>query len=196
MVIINDNIYFNNSIGDISAVDLLKGELLWQLPTQSSLVIEAAFGLQTSEIIADKNTIFFSNNKNQFFSIDINSGSFNWENKINSDLTPTVVENYIFTVSLEGYLIIIDKKSGNIIKVTDVLDHFKEKKRKKITPTGFIVTSNKIYLSLDNGRLLVIDISSGKTVTTLKIDSEKISRPYILGNNLYIIKDNAIIKLN
>ena len=31
MVIINDVIYFNNSIGDISAVNINKGELLWQL---------------------------------------------------------------------------------------------------------------------------------------------------------------------
>jgi outer membrane protein assembly factor BamB len=43
MVIVNDLIYFNNSIGDISAVDINKGELLWQLPTQSSLIYEAAF---------------------------------------------------------------------------------------------------------------------------------------------------------
>ena len=41
MVIVDDNIYFNNSIGDISAVDIKKGELLWQLPTQSSLIYES-----------------------------------------------------------------------------------------------------------------------------------------------------------
>ena len=196
MVIVKDKIYFNNSIGDISAVSLDKGELLWQLPTQSSLIIESAFGLETSEIVADKNTIFFSNNKNQFFSIDINSGGFNWENKVNSSLTPTLIENYVITVSLEGYLIIIEKKSGNIIRITDVFSHFKEKKRKKINPTGFIVGSNEIYLSLDNGRLLIIDILSGKTISTLKIDNEKISRPYIQDKSLFIIKDNAIIKLN
>ena len=196
MVIVKDKIYFNNSIGDISAVSSDKGELLWQLPTQSSLIIESAFGLETSEIVADKNTIFFSNNKNQFFSIDINSGGFNWENKVNSSLTPTLIENYVITVSLEGYLIIIEKKSGNIIRITDVFSHFKEKKRKKINPTGFIVGSNEIYLSLDNGRLLIIDILSGKTISTLKIDNEKISRPYIQDKSLFIIKDNAIIKLN
>ena len=196
MVIVKDKIYFNNSMGDISAVSLDKGELLWQLPTQSSLVIESAFGLETSEIVADKNTIFFSNNKNQLFSIDINSGGFNWENKVNSSLTPTLIENYLITVSLEGYLIIIEKKSGNIIRITDVFSHFKEKKRNKINPTGFIVGSNEIYLSLDNGRLLIIDILSGKTISTLKIDNEKISRPYIQDKSLFIIKDNAIIKLN
>ena len=43
MVIVNGFIYFNNSIGDISAVDINKGELLWQLPTQSSLIYESAF---------------------------------------------------------------------------------------------------------------------------------------------------------
>ena len=89
MVIVNDLLYFNNSIGDISAVDNSKGELLWQLPTQSSLIYEAAFSLETSDIIADKNNLFFSNNKNQFFSIDLATGSFNWENKINSSLRPS-----------------------------------------------------------------------------------------------------------
>ena len=43
MVIVNDQLYFKNSIGDISAVDIKKGELLWQLPTQSSLIYEQLF---------------------------------------------------------------------------------------------------------------------------------------------------------
>ena len=53
-----------------------------------------------------------------------------------------------------------------------------------------------IYLSTTNGRLLVIDIASGKTISTLKIDSDKISRPLILDKSLFVTKDNAIIKLN
>ena len=196
MVIVDNNVYFNNFIGDISAVDLNKGELLWQLPTQSSLVIESSLGLETSEIITDNQTLFFSNNKNQFFSIDISSGSFKWKNKINSNLTPTLIENYIFTVSLEGYFIVMDKNSGNIIRITDLFSHIKDKKRKKIKPTGFVVGTKNIYLSTSNGRLMVIDISSGKTISSMKIDNEKISRPKILYDNLFVTKDNAIIKLN
>ena len=195
MVIVNGVIYFNNTIGDISAVDMNKGELLWQLPTQSSLIYEAAFSLETSDIITDSTSLFFSNNKNQLFSIDLGSGSFNWENKVNSNLRPSLVGNYIFTVSIEGYLIVIEKKSGNIIRVTDVFKNFKPKKRKKIKPTGFVMGLNNIYLSTDNGRILVIDIASGKTKSVLKIDNEKISRPIILDKNLFVVKDNAIIKL-
>jgi len=196
IVIVNDLLYFNNSIGDISAVDINKGELFWQLPTQGNLIYEAAFSLETSDIIADNKTLFFSNNKNQFFSIDLATGSFNWENKINSNIRPSLIGNYLFTVSIEGYLIVIEKNSGNIIKITDIFKNFNKKKRDKIKPVGFVIGLKNIYLSTDNGRLLVIDISSGKTKSILKIDNEKISRPFILDKNLFVIKDNAIIKLD
>ena len=99
MVIVKDVIYFNNSLGDISAVDIKSGDLLWQLPTQKSTIYEAAFSLETSDIIADENNLFFSNNNNQFFSIDLDSGSFNWENAVNSNLKPTLVGNYLLSVS-------------------------------------------------------------------------------------------------
>ena len=196
MVIVDEKIYFNNSVGDISAVDINKGELLWQLPTQSSLIYESAFSLETSDIISDKISLFFSNNKNEFYSIDINTGSFNWKNKVNSNLRSTLIGDYIISISLEGYLIIIEKNTGNIIRVTDIFQNFKVKKRLKIIPTGFIVGLKNIYVSTSNGRLLVIDTASGKTISTLKIDNDKISKPFVQNKNLFLIKDDAIIKLN
>ncbi len=196
MVFVDEKIYFNNSVGDISAVDVQKGELLWQLPTQSSLIYESAFSLETSDLITDSQSLFFSNNKNEFFSIDLDTGSFNWKNKVNSNLRPSIIDNYLFTISMEGFLIIIEKKTGNIIRITNIFNNFKPKKRNNIKPTGFIVGFNKIYLSTSNGKLLIIDIKSGKTISTLKIDNEKVSRPIINDKNLFLIKDNAIIKLN
>ena len=192
----NETLYFNNSLGDISAVNIDRGELLWQLPTQSSLIYQSAFSLETSDLISDSKSLFFSNNRNQFFSVDLETGSFNWENKINSNVRPTLINNLLFTVSIEGYLIILEKKTGSIIRVTDVFKNFKNKDRNKIRPSGFIVGKNNIYLSTNHGRLLVIDTSTGQTISTLKIDSQKISRPFILDKNLFVVKDNAIIKLN
>ena len=93
-------------------------------------------------------------------------------------------------------MIVIDRITGNIIKVTDIFDNFNPKKRDKISPTGFIVGLKNIYLSTNVGKLLVIDIKSGKTISTLKIDNDKISRPVVLDDNLYLVKENAIIKLN
>ena len=196
MVIVNDLLYFNNSIGDISAVSINQEQLLWQLPTQSSLIYESAFSLETSDLITDGKSLFFSNNKNQFFSIDIETGSFSWENKVNSSIRPSLVGNYLFTVSNEGYLIVFEKNSGNIIRVTDIFRNFKKKARDKIRPVGFILGIKNIYLTTDNGRLLVIDIKTGKTNSVLKIDNDKISRPFVLDRSLLVVKNDAIIKLD
>ena len=196
MVIVKNLLYFKNSIGDISAVDIKDGDLLWQLPTQSSAIYDSSFSLETSDLITDGNTLFFSNNKNQFFSIDLKTGSFNWENKVNSNLRPSLIGNYIFTVSSEGYLVVIEKNSGNIIKMTDTFKSLKKKNRNKIKPVGFVIGINNIYLTTDNGRLIVIDIKTGKTNSILKIDNDKISRPFVLNKKLFVVKDNAIIKLD
>lgn len=196
IIIVKDIVYFNNSIGDISAVDLNSGELLWQLPTQNTLIYESSFSLETSDIVADNKSMYFSNNQNQFFSIDLDSGNFNWETKINSNLRPVIIGNILFTISLEGYLFLIDKNKGSIIRVTDIFDNFKLKKRNLIEPTGFILGKDNIYLSTNNGRLLVIDIASGKTISTLKIDNKKILKPVFFDEKLFVVKNNAIIKLN
>jgi outer membrane protein assembly factor BamB len=196
MVIVKDKIYFNNSTGDISAVEISSGELLWQTPTQSSLIYDEAFFLRTSDIIADRETLYFSNNKNKFYSLDIQTGTLNWSQKINSNLRPTLIDNYIFTVTLEGYLVVIDKKSGNIIRITDVFKNFKIKKRNNIKPTGFIIGNDNIYLTTNHGRLLVLDVTTGKVLDIMKITNGKISRPLVLNQNMFIITDNSIIKLN
>ena len=196
LIIINNVVYFNNSLGDISAVNINDGALFWQTPTLGSLLYDEQIFLKTSDLIGDNDSIFFSNNKNEFFSLDIATGTLNWKQKINSSLRPTLIDDLIFSVSLEGFLFVIDKKSGNIIRVTDIFNEFKSKQRSKIKPVGFIVGSKNIYLTTDNGKLLIIDILTGKTISVLKIDRGKISRPFVLNQNLYIIKENSVIRLN
>ncbi len=196
MLLNKDKVYFTNSIGDITAVNISNGKVIWQTPTQRNISSGSTYFLKLSDIVSDKNSVFVSNNNNQFFSINLNTGNFNWKNKINSNLRPTLVEDYLFSISLEGYLMVIEKNSGNIIRVTDIFNHFKPKKRNEVKPVGFIMGSKNIYLSTSNGRILIIDIASGKTISTLKIDNEKISRPFILDKDLFVITDNAIIKLN
>ena len=170
------------------------GKLLWQTPTQNTNIYADSFKLQISELVSDLNSIYFSNNKNEFYSIDLQTGLLNWKQKVNSNIRPTVVENLIFTISLEGFFVILDKNNGNIIRVTDVFSNFK--KRKKINPSGFILGKKLVYLTTTSGKLMLIDIESGKVTKILNIDNEKISRPMVLDKNLYITKNNSIIRLN
>ena len=196
LVISDGKVYFNNTIGDISAVDIDTGKLIWQTPTQDSSIYESSFRLKTSDLVLTKKSILFSNNQNEFYSLDIKTGTLIWQQKINSIVRPSVADNLVFTITEEGFLVIIEAKTGNIIRITNVFSIIKEKKRSSIKPVGFIIGEKKIYLTTSNGRLIIIDTASGKSESMLKIDNETISRPFILDKNLFIIKENAIIKLD
>ncbi|MDA7465781.1 PQQ-like beta-propeller repeat protein [Candidatus Pelagibacter ubique] len=190
------NIYFNNSIGDITAVDIKSGQLVWQLPTQNNNISQNVFQLSNSELVINENTIFFTNNKNEFYSIDSATGLINWKTEISSDLKPVVIGKLIITISEKGYLYIIDKKSGNIIRINDLYKNYKDKKRNKIKPTGFFVALNKIYLTNSDGKLIIVNSNEGNILNVVKVSGGKILQPFINENNLFLISNGSIIKFN
>ena len=196
LVIINDKVIFNNSLGDITAVNAKDGKLIWQTVTFNSNMFEDIMSLKTSDLVIDENNLYFSNNKNEFYSLDSETGLINWKQQISSSLKPTIIESLIFTFSNTGYQYVIEKNSGNIIRVNDVFYQFKGKKRKKISPTGFIMNTREIFLSTSIGKLLIVNWSDGRVKNTINIGKDYISRPYVDNKIMYLIKDNSIIKLN
>ena len=193
LVIKGELVFFINSIGDLTALNINNGSLFWQTPTQSNIIYQDAFTLENSDLVFANDSIYFSNNKNELFSIDARTGIVNWKQTVNSSLTPTIIENLVFVVSNEGYLFIIDNKKGNIIRITNMLKNIKNKKN-EIKPAGFVIARNKIYLSLNNGRLIKSDVTTGIEENVFKISNSKILRPNIFGDKMYLLKHNAIIK--
>ena len=194
IILKNEIVFFINNVGDVTAIDANNGSLVWQTPTQSSLIYQDAFTLENSDLVFENDTIYFSNNKNEFFSIDARSGIIKWTQSINSSLRPTIIESLIFTISNEGYLFIIDDRTGNILRITDILSNFKN--RSNVKPIGFIHGKNKLFVSLNNGQIISIDSITGTQQMINKIHGSKISRPFIFKNSMYLIKDNAIAKIN
>jgi len=193
LVIKGELVFFINNIGDLTALNVNNGSLFWQTPTQNNIIYQDAFTLENSDLVFANDSIYFSNNKNELFSIYARTGIVNWKQTVNSSLTPTIIENLVFAVSNEGYLFIIDNKKGNIIRITNMLKNIKNKKN-KIKPSGFIIARNKIYLSLNNGRLIKADVTTGIEENVFKISNSKILRPKIFGDKMYLLKNNAIIK--
>ena len=192
LIIQNGLVIFIDAFGDINALDINSGNLVWQTQTINEDIFESAFLLKSSRLVSDQDTVYVSNNKNKLFAIDSNNGLIKWEQSINSYLEPTIIDNIILTISEEGYFFVIDKSNGNILRSTNILDTIKSK---NIYPTGFIAAKNYIYVSLNNGRLLKAKIEDGKIESIVKIDNNKISRPYILNKKMYILRDDAIIKI-
>ena len=194
LVIKEEKIIFNHSIGDITAVDMF-GNLLWIVPTLKNQNASTTYFLKMSNLVIDKDSIYFSTNMNEFYSLDLNNGVINWKQNINSSLRSTIIGEMIFSVSDEGYFSIINVETGEIIRRTDIFSGIKKKKKKKLKATGFIVGKEKIYVSLNNGKIFIVDIKFGKTISSIKIDNDFISRPFVKNQELFIIKDNGIIKV-
>ena len=192
-MLIKDNlVIYNNSLGDITAVDISSGLIQWQLPTQTSSIMNETYGFNFSKLVSDGSSIYFSNNKNQFYSVDLKSGTMNWMSEINSILTPIIIGNFIFTVSENGYLFTIQKNEGNIIRINDIYKNLNLKKRKRIKPTGFTIGGNNLYLTNSDGNLIVISLSAGNVIKIEKVGRDLLSKPLIYDENLFIVKNGSI----
>ena len=196
LIIVDDLVVFSNSIGDITAADIETGLIIWQLPTQSSSIINETYNFKISKLVSDGNSIYFSNNKNEFYSIDLKNGIINWKNEISSNITPVITGNLIFTVSEDGYLLAIEKNKGNIIRVTDLLKNYKLKKRKDIKPVGFAINDTTLYLTNSDGKMILVDLSIGNIKTIEKVSGDFISRPFIFSQNLFVIRNGSIVQYN
>ena len=196
VIISDDSVIFNNTKGEIISLDKLNGNLNWLTPTIEYGESLQSFLVKNSDLVLDENNIYFSNNKNSFFSLDVNLGFINWRQDISSELRPVVIDNIILTISPKGYLYILEKNSGNIIRVTDIFYNLKSKKRKKLEINGFIATMDKIYLSTKNGKIIKVNIENGNVDLVYRLSRSKISKPYVNNSKIYIIKDNGIIKIN
>ena len=196
LILKDNNVYFSNSIGDVTAVNISNGRIIWQSPTQSNISFGSTYFLKLSDIVSDESSIFFSDNNNQFFSLDLLTGSINWKQDFSSELRPALIGDYLITISDNGLLIIMNKQTGQIIRINDLFKNIKEKKRKDFQPIGFLVGKSYIYLATKNGRILVVNFKEGKIEKTLKLDNNKLQRPVYFNKSLYIAKDNSIIRLN
>ena len=196
LILNKDKIFFSNSIGDVTAVNISNGNIIWQTPTQSNVTFGNTYFLKLSDIVSDEDSIFVSNNNTQFFSIDLVSGAINWKQDFSSELRPAIIDDYLISISDDGLLIVMNKETGQIIRINDLFKNIKEKRKKNYQPIGFLVGKFYIYVSTNNGRILVVNFKEGKIEKMLKLDNNKLQRPVYFNKSLYIAKDNSIIRLN
>ncbi len=196
LILKDGKVYFSNSIGDVTAVNIVNGNVIWQTPTQSNISFGSTYFLKLSDIISDSKSIYVSNNNKQFYSIDLLTGTINWKQDFSSELRPALIGNYLVTISDEGLLIVMNKGTGQILRINDLFKNIKEKRKKDFKPIGFIIGRSNIYLSTKNGRMMVVNFKEGKIEKMLKLDNNKLQRPVYFNKSLYIAKDNSIIRLN
>jgi len=178
------------SSGDLLKVNSINGNIDWSLNTLGTVLAATDF-FKSSDIVIINESIIFST-QSSIFSYNLNNGSTNWERDISSIGTPIVNEGNIFFVTENGYFVIINKDTGEIISSTNILKILKKKKQfTKIA--GFIMGSGKIYSVTSNGYLIVSSAISGKVENFIKVGDPITSVPVINNGKLFIYTENSRI---
>lgn len=190
-------IYFVNSLGDITKADLKTGDLIWQMPTQNTILKNETNFLKTSDIILNKDSLYLSNNNTSFYSLDKKTGLIRWIQGINSSYRPIIIDDLIFTISDDGYLVVMDSNKGNVLRINYLFNRLRKKARRYVSVVGFVIASNKVYVTTNIGKLFIYDLSTLEINDIYRIErGAEISEPFVNNNKLYIFKSNAIVVLN
>ena len=128
--------------------------------------------------------------------MDVKTGLVNWINDLNSNITPVIIGNFVFTVSNDGYLYVIEKNKGNILRITNLFKNYKIKKRKEIQPVGFVIGNTNLYLTNSDGKIIIADLSEGKVLKIEKVSGGIVSEPFIFNNNLYVVRNGSVVQYN
>ncbi|AFS47714.1 hypothetical protein HIMB5_00009620 [alpha proteobacterium HIMB5] len=192
----NEKVIFLNSKGELVALDKINGNLIWMTPTIPYNESFQSYLINFSNLVLNDGNIYFSNNKNNFFSISEKTGIINWTHPISSSIKPIIVDELIFAISQNNYLYLIEKKTGNIIRSTDVFYNLKKRKKEKILIKGYVLDTKNIYATTNNGKIIVINIQKGRMISSYKISRGNLSKPYVSDDSLYLIKSNQILRLN
>ena len=176
---------FSNSAGDVIKANISNGGVQWSM---NSLISKSTFDsdfFKASDIVIDKEVAIFSNISSTF-SLNLDSGYANWISKITSSHTPIIDGNNIFLITDNGYFVNLDKRNGKILWSTNIFKVLK-KKLQKTYISGFILGSDKIYITTLNGYLITCSALTGKVENKKRIASSINSAPIIINGELYVL---------
>ena len=182
---------FSNSAGDVIKANISNGGVQWSM---NSLISKSTFDsdfFKTSDIVIDKEVVIFSNISSTF-SLNLDSGYANWISKITSSHTPIIDGNNIFLITDNGYFVNLDKRNGKILWSTNIFKVLK-KKLQKTYISGFILGSDKIYITTLNGYLITCSALTGKVENKKRIAFSINSAPIIINGELYVLTTKSRI---
>ena len=140
-IVFGDKVYAVSSRGNLAAIDLKSGRILWKRQYSSY-----------RQISIYRNTIFLTNVSGHVYAIDRINGIERWSNLAlaNRGVTgPAIIDDYVVVGDFEGYLHWLNQETGEI-----VARHKVDGSGIHATPT---VVDNILYSQSVNGDLQVIE---------------------------------------
>ena len=142
ILVSNDRLFYGHYQGEIAALDLSSGDIVWSSPLSF-----------INNILIHSSSILGSTTSNVLVSLDEASGFINWKSEVNKDITePFIIDKIVMIFSTDGTLFGYDMESGEKV--------YEEEYGYDIHPkTEFIVEKNNIYFQTNDGDTIHLRVS-------------------------------------
>ena len=190
--IYNDKLVFSNDLGVLYCINLPTQSLVWSINIPESKKKISGEFLKLSPLVLHNNFLYFVSNYGKFAKVNLNTGEIVWSIDAISYNIPILNPSSAIILDKNGYLLITDINNGKVLyknKLTELLK-LKDKNIKKINSNNMFLSSNKLYITTNDGYFFSIDVKNLENIKYKKI-SETINSNILINENNFFFLDNT-----
>ena len=192
-----DTLLFLNTYGSLYSLNTNSMRINWFINLNQSIDINPSNLFKSNQVIISQNKVFVPTNEN-FYVLDLSSGSIVFKKHFSSILKPLILNNIFIAVD-NDLLIATDLNSGQIIFSYDInqkISEFLNTKKKKVVLNRLMFADNKIFIFLQNSYVIKFNLN-GTVEAINKLPEKMNSYPIVVDSSLiYLNNKNKIIVVN
>ena len=193
-----EELFFLNTYGSLYSFDKKNYNLNWFINFNKSINLSLSNIFMGTELVHYNNKILVSSNEN-FYILDSKRGSVISKNNFSLLQRPITINNYIFLITKNNFLISLNSQNGQIIYSYDIAQKvadFINTKKKKLEIKNIMLVNNSIFVFLKNSNVIKFDLR-GEITEIIKLPSSLNSHPIIVKSSLlYLNKKNKLFIIN
>ena len=156
--IAGDNIYLANADGNVGAMDLRSGKVLWQIALKERITAGPGYG---------DGVVVIGNNDAEVVALEDNSGRELWRQKVSSEILaePVIFKDKVFVQTIDGKIFALNLSSGKKLWV-------ESREIPALTLRGTakpLIVKDKLLVGFASGELVAFNTTSGKVEWELAV---------------------------
>ena len=190
--------FFINTFGSLYAVNNDTMRIIWFINLNQSLDLNPSNIFTGNQIINEDDKLVISSNEFTYI-IDQKSGSTLHKLNFSNILKPIIIDNYLFAITKNKFLVALNINNGQIIYSYDLNNKIAKFLNTKIKDAEFknlMILNGKIIIFLKNSFFLIFNIN-GSLEQIRKLPTKINSYPIIIdGSLMYLDKKNKLSVLD
>ena len=181
------------SSGELVAYRYENGRELWS-DALARTSISTSVGTLTdvdADPIIDQGRVYALGQGGRMAAYELLTGQRIWELTLAGISTPTVIGEWVFTLTDDARILAIQRNTGRIRWMTQ-LEQWRDPKDKEgpIFWTGPVLANNRLWIASSRGAIRSVDVMTGEAADYSRLD-DGVSLPPVVANNTMYILDNS-----